>query len=1624
MDKLSYKYQEYRNNAGLEDTPTNQAAQGFLEQSKSAARSMGLMSPETPSVMSPTGDLGAMPTKAVDEQAKNIEILSAGRGPLKDAPQGSPQMRSSTPQEVQKAKAPPTAQEAYDPSQATFLEQSAMAGKSQVLQGVAGTYAGLGDFYGTLDNLAGIVSRKVGTGKPEIFEQMKTASEYWAEHYQNKVPLDDYMTKVVGGVLGSGPALVEFAMGPEWAALKGFAQNGDIGDALYSAGRRVAAGAVFGAAHRIDAAGRIAAGTAYMTGESAADQYGMTGTLDAGKTAEAAGVGLGMMLFGGLAPGNKRGLRQRLDPEVWVAFDAKGKEMDRAVEAGSMTKEARDMGYALIAADLAKNGPNSSLFDTTLKVNDTYKILEGAARDSILRDQGIDPETAGTHIIAGRSTTKADKQGALKTAIDLYMGHDLSTIAEEFIHREYNMLSKADRKVADDAYQAYSVALPEGSQPMSAGEFYAKSAMGSRVADLTAKSLAKDAPAWRNIVDATKTRWDNLVDKVKAVPGSSVAEGKIGAPAGAEGFQTTTNYQTAYHGSPYRFDKFTLDHIGSGEGAQAYGWGLYFAGEKQVAEWYREKLEDNAVRLTMKDGRVDVAMRTTTDGSNAGAFLAKHRGDFEAAIADVKKGGGSAAREVRQLESWRDNAVKVELLGQKGQLYEVTIPEPKTMLDWDKPLSEQPDQVKKALAGQVLEHNGKQYKLADYLEPSPEMVRNGHNRSDLDGRGMYSSVLVPIFGSDRAASEYLNSIGIPGLRYLDGTSRGKGEGHHNYVVFNDAQVAVDKTYYQTRPVEDIIYDPTPAPPLDQKYAEGGNTNLTKINSTEDVLKLINDVSRHNRETGAFEQATRGVRSWEETNAAAQGETRVDELLMRKEGEAGNAEQLLAARQLQAEFAAQTAGLLARAKLTGEQADKDAAAKAWGVFAAVTAARDGIVSEAGRALNIMNRPVGSGEAQLFSTAFADLARKHGGDRNADAIMNSILDMSRLNADGKLDIEELSRFARRVDKASTFDMILEARYIAMLMNPATHIKNTLGNSIALGMQVPERFLAGAIGKARGAWNDQAHLDRVELGESMAMIYGAVNGLSAGAKAFLSAVKTGESTDPLGKIETTHRAITAENMGVDPASNWGKFIDFTAERLRTGNMMLGAEDDFFKAIGYSMELNARAHRAATREGLKGQDFADRVQELTTNPPWDLQMKAMDFAHYSTFTNPLGEGMAKLQSALGTDVTVTLQSGKTLEVPTGKMFRLSIPFFRTPTNIVRYGAARSPFAVFMPSVMQALSNGGAERDLAIARVTMGSTIGFMVAAAASNGLITGGGPSDPKELENLRATGWQEYSMKVGNKWVSYKAFEPYSMIIGASADIALFDTYLEENEKNTAVTMIAGAMSEAILSKTYLQGTKDMIDVLFNPQRYGDTAIEKFAASWVPSPIKALRRDKDPMTREVWSVTDALKNSLPWLSKDLYPKRNRYGDPVTMGDVWLSNLVDPMRKSEIKNESNSSTFELDKVIQENHIPIPRTAKMFHQDGVSVQLTPEEFDDYQRLPAEFGLVEVLQRIIESPGFKNATGGPDGLKAHMIQEVYGDFRDRAKYELEKSSRGVPGGLAERLELERLERKTQQEATK
>ena len=310
-------------------------------------------------------------------------------------------------------------------------------------------------------------------------------------------------------------------------------------------------------------------------------------------------------------------------------------------------------------------------------------------------------------------------------------------------------------------------------------------------------------------------------------------------------------FQPAYHGSPYRFDKFTLDHIGSGEGAQAFGYGLYFAGQKSVSEWYRKNLAEKSWQTadgsTIQEGSAFEKIRAAIVSSGAPdnlstSTIARNIMD----MVDESKSAKKAAKEYElprgpyfdAYKAGMDEAVRLDLKKAKGQLYKVEIPEDHQLLLWDKPLSEQPEEVRKALEANIPPstplrwrrgHNGSyeyyndsagKYSIANYstghvrlavnevglsrnigeynsVSDAKKAAKEHYTVSPLSGSGkdIYLSV-QRVKGSARAASEYLNSIGIKGIKYLDGTSRADGEGSHNYVIFDDKAVQIAKMYYQ------------------------------------------------------------------------------------------------------------------------------------------------------------------------------------------------------------------------------------------------------------------------------------------------------------------------------------------------------------------------------------------------------------------------------------------------------------------------------------------------------------------------------------------------------------------------------------------------------------------------------------------------------------------------------------------------------------------------------------------------------------------------------------------------------------------------------------------------------------
>ena len=232
------------------------------------------------------------------------------------------------------------------------------------------------------------------------------------------------------------------------------------------------------------------------------------------------------------------------------------------------------------------------------------------------------------------------------------------------------------------------------------------------------------------------------------------AEGNVINPDAANAFNTAmanmaSNMSnvagaTVYHGSPAKFERFDPTKIGSGEGAQAYGYGHYVAESPEVAKGYQQavsrdkfltpsgffnpsELEHLNVKAEMRKGDINKAIE-----------LAKK---YSQPDSDYPEVAAKAARDLAKLEKINASG---GVTANPGSFYKIDLPDDQIakMLDWDKPISKQSPEIQ-ALA--------KQHGLA---------------MDDLGGD------LVAAMDAKRAAgAEAMRQAGIPGIKYFDAQSR-------------------------------------------------------------------------------------------------------------------------------------------------------------------------------------------------------------------------------------------------------------------------------------------------------------------------------------------------------------------------------------------------------------------------------------------------------------------------------------------------------------------------------------------------------------------------------------------------------------------------------------------------------------------------------------------------------------------------------------------------------------------------------------------------------------------------------------------------------------------------------------
>ncbi len=662
-------------------------------------------------------------------------------------------------------------------------------------------------------------------------------------------------------------------------------------------------------------------------------------------------------------------------------------------------------------------------------------------------------------------------------------------------------------------------------------------------------------------------------------------------------------------------------------------------------------------------------------------------------------------------------------------------------------------------------------------------------------------------------------------------------------------------------------------------------------------------------------------------------------------------------------------------------------------------------------------------------------------------NSLQDLAR----SYIKVQDRSAKNNLLEKTmfnSTVDVWLTTWINGLLSAPTTHAKNIFGNTLFAIYQSPERLVAAGFSKALDKLNlrkeiiksdkrflgiripklsDEAQDELVEMGEfitdAQSLKLSFIEGFNLAGKAW----KTNNPSDPLSKIELRGNPDISEDiknisggLGLDVSEGtWiGKGIDLYGTAVQIPGRALLSEDEFFKGVMNRMGLNRlisrrtnATFRNAIKNGLSEDEAIALAQketlELYKNPPDELSDAAREEAKVSTFTNELPPLLKSLEQSIFRNPIV-----KTI-----------VPFFRTPSNIAMQVLERTPFAPLVSSRYRAdLVAGGVRRDLALAKVTMGSSLLATFAMVAQDGLMgvtmTGRGAGRKNDRQALIRSGWRPYSFvldgsadnlsdeakktfamlekrglasKGKNKiYISYSGFEPMSAFFAMASDYADYARYNENDSKTQQVFYGALAgMFNFLSEQPFLTGISDISKAIMGGDSYGDdidraeaviNALAKQGTTafvggsplgFQSSLIASIERINDPTATDV--TVKGL--DLPVGVKGFYEALNRYKSRIPFFNDDLPPRLnlwgEPVQSGQGKvyemftplRISTEQMSYVDSELVSIGSTISMPSRVMSLENTKIELTPDQYNEfigYYNAPLEEGGLTAKARFFE----------------------------------------------------------------
>jgi len=800
-----------------------------------------------------------------------------------------------------------------------------------------------------------------------------------------------------------------------------------------------------------------------------------------------------------------------------------------------------------------------------------------------------------------------------------------------------------------------------------------------------------------------------------------------------------------------------------------------------------------------------------------------------------------------------------------------------------------------AVGGSQLVSSGDEGRLTDLLAQIPELmevpgISDGieylkSNPEDTEAQSRFKMAV------EDAILAFPVEIGIKAAKIMFRGSKDPVRKEAGNAIIKETQPAVDKENAVNQTV-DLLENTgnskalLPDPLFDEANIGSANLKIKFQNKEgKELFETVNDgvedmvdsIFSSNKDIKLGAKATGTRASNEETLKRAKelglGDDNFEEFF-KKAGKSSTPEYVTAARMLfiaSADKVKSIADLVASGN-GGTQAQGQLA-KAVVRHRAIQEKLLNLKANAGRTLQAFNIPVGSNDS-LRNKQISELtAAVLGGDISA-------ISKAAQNLSSNTD-ETLNKLMKDKFTDTKTDKINQLIYFNYLSSPSTYLVNTVGNAAT---QLYENLLvtpaSAIVGAIRSPFIKKPK-DKVYFSETLARNVGSAMSMAEAFKNFAKVIRDGDLPPELKRMS---RSEYEDVVGLTSGKGGGIGRRIVGGVVRTPGAILLATDALFKTMAKASFVYQQAYRGAAKKGLVvgTKEHSEFVADIIKKKPAELEKAALEDAARVTFTkdNKIAAGFAKIK-----------------RVPVlGNIASTYLPFVRTPLNLLGYSLTNSLFAVVNPAVRRAIKKGGAEADEAIARIVVGSGVIGLGSYLASQGVVSGTGDGYKLDMVKTQGLGYQDKAVTIGNKTYTYNRFDPFATPIGFGADLYMIyqrmgeiketdkyadmEKYLATASKMAVASAIANAGDKAMLTGL-VQLSKDMIQ--FTQAFESGTGtfeyiLNKFssqaARAATPNILRSYGRTSDPFIRDTYTALDVIKDSIPFIRRDLPIRYDMFG------------------------------------------------------------------------------------------------------------------------------------------------------